>query len=298
MPRGELPASQTDLPNYRMESGAYTNLSDRYHGEVTIPTHFHSWTSNEVNGRGQCMHPFIKGKALSEAGKLCPFLLSRSRLPFSTSLHIRVPFPDVTIHLGLKSWQTLTTSYPSFAQYSLVRSRHRGLEEQALTNVMSFIPGTVGVFSIIVLGISAHLVHISNGFTPDWAGLALATSILTLLSLPVLYIVSIKRRGAVAAFVIVELIVLWILWILWLATGADAASSNPGLNFCNVGVCSEIRALEAFSFLNWLLLMFYSLTVLVLSVSAHSRGHRGVWRSQVNEFDWNSHKGGVVGTHA
>ena len=49
-----------------------------------------------------------------------------------------------------------------------------------------FLTGVVGVFSIIALGLSAHLIHISTNFTPDWAGLGLATSILTLLALPAL----------------------------------------------------------------------------------------------------------------
>ncbi|TEB29412.1 hypothetical protein FA13DRAFT_1863588 [Coprinellus micaceus] len=111
----------------------------------------------------------------------------------------------------------------------------------------------VGVFSIIALGLSAHLVHISSNFTPDWAGLGLATSILTLIALPTLFFVGVKRRGAIAAFVAVELVVVVILWVLWLATGADTASSLPGLGFCRVSVCSEMRALEAFAFLNWLL---------------------------------------------
>ncbi|KAJ2912431.1 hypothetical protein MD484_g7980, partial [Candolleomyces efflorescens] len=132
--------------------------------------------------------------------------------------------------------------------------------------------GIVGLFTIINFGLSIHIVHVaSRGVVPDWAGLGLATSILTLVALPILFIVPIKRHGALPAFVAVELAVLWLLWILWLATGATIAGL-PGLNFCNGGLCSEARALEAFSFLNWLLLMFYSFTLLTLSVIAHQRG--------------------------
>ncbi|RXW15334.1 hypothetical protein EST38_g10522 [Candolleomyces aberdarensis] len=156
--------------------------------------------------------------------------------------------------------------------------------------------GIVGLFTLISFGLSIHIVHLGNqgGFVPDWAGLALATSIITLIALPVLFIIPIKRRNALPSFIAFELAVLWLLWILWLATGASIASLF-GLNYCNGGLCSEIRALEAFSFLNWLLLMFYSFALLILSVTAHQRGRTGVWKSSVSEFDWNNSKPAVVG---
>ncbi|KAF5337158.1 hypothetical protein D9611_002893 [Ephemerocybe angulata] len=154
--------------------------------------------------------------------------------------------------------------------------------------------GIVAFFSIIVLGISAHLVSLP-GPSPDYVNLALATSILTLIALPIIFIIPLKRRGAAPSFVAVEVVTLWLLWILWLATGATIANWLPGLVFCNGGVCSELRAIEAFAFLNWLMLMFYSFVLLTLAVTAHHRGRTGVWKSSVPDFDWNHKSTGVVG---
>lgn len=153
--------------------------------------------------------------------------------------------------------------------------------------------GSVGLFSLIVLGISAHLVSL-RGPAPDYVNFALAVAILTLIFLPLLFILPIKRRGSWPSYLAVELGVLWFLWILWLASAAHTASMTPGLNYCSGGICSELRAMLAFSFLNWLILMFYAVLVFVFAVIAHSRGERGVWRSTVQEHDWD-HKSGVLG---
>ncbi|KAF9507203.1 hypothetical protein BS47DRAFT_339624 [Hydnum rufescens UP504] len=143
------------------------------------------------------------------------------------------------------------------------------------------------LFSLIVLGIDGDLVSKLKGgcfldicdSTPSYPGLGVATAVLTFVSVAPLAIIDILRRGAFTSFIIVELGWFFFLWVLWLATFGDTAGGTG----CNssfadgINVCSEVRAVEAFSFLSWILLFAYWVALLVFSTIAFSKGNRKIW---------------------
>ncbi|KAJ2930672.1 hypothetical protein H1R20_g6410, partial [Candolleomyces eurysporus] len=151
--------------------------------------------------------------------------------------------------------------------------------------------GAVCLFSLITFCLSAHIISLTNAYRRGayyhFTALSLASSILSLISLPALYVISNKRRGAVTSFVAAEIAWLWFLWILWISSAGSTAAMY-WISYCTGGVCSEAQAIEAFGFLNWLALMFYTLTLIVLAIMAHLRGHTNVWRSEVLHFDWSA----------
>jgi hypothetical protein len=145
------------------------------------------------------------------------------------------------------------------------------------------------LFSVITLALSAHLTSTTEKFLfyYKFAAMALAVSLISLITLPVLIIVDFVRRGAFTSMVIVELVWLGILWVLWLATGSLAASANLDCNviyFSNVlnTGCGEYQAIQAFSFLTWLVLVAYWILLLVASIIGATRGHP-VWTSTVKD---------------
>jgi hypothetical protein len=150
--------------------------------------------------------------------------------------------------------------------------------------------GAVTVFAIIVFPLSAHIIHVTTssirGFYYDFAALGLAVAILTLLTFPAMLLLSVNRKGALTSYIWVEVAWLSLMWILWLAVGASVADI-PFINSVRgVGYVSEAQAIEAFGFLSWIFLMFYSVTVLVLAIMAHMKGRSEVWTSEVRTFDF------------
>ncbi|KAJ7646139.1 hypothetical protein B0H17DRAFT_1098221 [Mycena rosella] len=148
-------------------------------------------------------------------------------------------------------------------------------------------------FAVIVLGLSAALTSttetILDGFF-EFAALAIATASLTLITLPIMIILEYMRPGqAFTSMIVVELSWLSILWVLWLATAADSAQAGQltfisGCGYIDSTVesaCRETSAIQAFSFLNWIILMAYTVLILVLSIIASARKHTGVWRASV-----------------
>ncbi|KAJ3479345.1 hypothetical protein NLI96_g9133 [Meripilus lineatus] len=154
--------------------------------------------------------------------------------------------------------------------------------------------GTVSVFALIVLGLSADWISTTqNDFTPPfydtYAALALAISLLTLFSLPAMLAVDHFRKGAITSQILVEVSVLGVLTILWLATAAT--SSNAYLNstftcLYNYSIvikgCRETQAISAFSHLNWLWLAFYTSALVALAIISQNNG-APVWRSTVKD---------------
>jgi len=175
---------------------------------------------------------------------------------------------------------------------------------------------TTLVFSFIVLSLSAALVSLTGqALSLSFSGLPLATSLLTLLAVGPMFFVDWYRKGSYFSYVVVEVSCLSLLWILWLSSAASTAQKDQvisqvfsgqsgcswssytstispypyGQNPANYGypsglnhACHEIKAIMAFSFLTWLLLMFYTVTLLVLALRARSRGHN-VWQSAVSD---------------
>jgi len=186
--------------------------------------------------------------------------------------------------------------------------------DQVLPVMRMAVFGAVSVFGLIAFGISAHLVALAAEFTSrtrsgfggfEFAALGLATAILTLISVPPMFAISIKRRGAYTSYVVAELAWLSFLWIMWLATAGSIAKLFVIDTGCyGNGVCMEIQAVEAFGFLNWLMLLAYTITLLTASCIAHNKGHTSVWKSEVAYFNWSAPsvlkatqglEGGVVG---
>ncbi|KAF8211541.1 hypothetical protein K438DRAFT_1752269 [Mycena galopus ATCC 62051] len=149
-------------------------------------------------------------------------------------------------------------------------------------------------FSVIVLALSAALTSTTETYLDGYftfAALAIATAGLTLITLPIMIALEYTHSGgAFTSMVLVELVWLSILWVLWLATAADAAqnasdtflvSCGDYLNDKVKGACNETSAIQAFSHLNWIILLAYTVLILVLSITAHNRQHTHVWKSSV-----------------
>ncbi|KAK7058061.1 hypothetical protein R3P38DRAFT_2844201, partial [Favolaschia claudopus] len=169
------------------------------------------------------------------------------------------------------------------------------------------------IFTLIVLGIAADLTSTSLKFLNvyfTFAALGIATAVLSLLTLPLMIWLDITRPGGPTSMIIVEMPWLFFLSILWLATGAQAAQVRSigfwfacadlgdGLDSIDAGACHEMSALEAFAFLNWLLLMGYALTLLIMSLVAANRKQTNVWTSSVANapFGSGAPDAGVGGT--
>ncbi|KAJ7265716.1 hypothetical protein C8J57DRAFT_1718318 [Mycena rebaudengoi] len=166
---------------------------------------------------------------------------------------------------------------------------------------------TVSLFALISMGLAAALIAAASqagpflGITSAAPALAIVVAILTLLTAPLMIALEIVRPGAYfTSMIIFEILWLGFLSVMWLASGAAQAVENiiltgactfassdnffdgfsddprsPDNSFQNI--CGEARAIAAFSFLNWLILMFYTLTVMIMSCVAMSRKRGRVW---------------------
>jgi hypothetical protein len=175
------------------------------------------------------------------------------------------------------------------------------LDPAAMANILTIIRIKVLVltllFSIVVLGLAADITSRTQDFDGSYfqfAALAIATAVLTLVSLPVFLIVDFVRTGAFTSMVVVELVWFSVLWVLWLSVGADTANVNSiffpdGCGFIIRGVintaCHEFAAITAFGFLAWIALFAYVILLLVFAIIGQSKGQR-VWTSSVKESNF------------
>jgi len=169
---------------------------------------------------------------------------------------------------------------------------------------------TVVVFSVIVLACAADWISSTEsnlGGYFKYAALAVATALLTILTVPAMLAIDRLRRGAFTSLIVAELSWLGFLWIMWLATGAYAANefglagSDCSISFLpswfTTG-CEETQAIIAFSFLNWIALTGYLVSLLVVSTIAATR-NAPVWFSSVKEANFspvNINTTGALGT--
>ncbi|KAJ7283385.1 hypothetical protein C8J57DRAFT_733986 [Mycena rebaudengoi] len=148
-------------------------------------------------------------------------------------------------------------------------------------------------FSAIVLGLAAGLTATTEKFLSgyfEFAALAIATAIITLVTVSVMVGLEFMRLGGFTSMVAVEIGWLSILWVLWLATGAESARAGMftfivGCDYGNDvvnGACRETSAIQAFSFLTWIILLGYTITLLIFSLIAQSRKNP-VWTASVAE---------------
>jgi len=156
---------------------------------------------------------------------------------------------------------------------------------------------TTILFSLIVMSLSADLISITSPGYFKFSALALATALLSF-TLAVMLVVDILRQGSFFSWIVVEVVWLSILWVLWLSTASYAAWTDgqitaafPNEASCDFGFfgnslaiqsCHEIKAIMAFSFLMWILLMSYSVALLVLAVRAQEQGN-SAWTTGVGD---------------
>ncbi|KAF7311162.1 hypothetical protein MKEN_01017400 [Mycena kentingensis (nom. inval.)] len=164
--------------------------------------------------------------------------------------------------------------------------------------VRIIILSTVTLFGLVALGLGAALTNATESILAvyfTYAALAIASGVLTLVSVPPMIALEFIRPGGPTSMIVVEILVLGFLSIMWLATGAETANVLQALDLlggsvCDTAIdgddtlkniCGETRGIAAFGFLNWLMLMGYVITLLVLSLQATQRKHTGVWTSSV-----------------
>ncbi|KAG8707485.1 hypothetical protein FRC08_000472 [Ceratobasidium sp. 394] len=154
---------------------------------------------------------------------------------------------------------------------------------------------TVLGFSLIVLGISGHWQSLLQGYYSVFAGFsafALAVSVMTWAFLLPIYLVGMLRKGSLLSWVVVELGVCGLLWVLWLASASYTSSMTGGATLnCDYAllspevesICRQFQALQAFSWLNWLIIFAYVVMLLVFAIRAQGQGH-SVWTSDVTDL--------------
>ncbi|PCH41334.1 hypothetical protein WOLCODRAFT_24673 [Wolfiporia cocos MD-104 SS10] len=128
-----------------------------------------------------------------------------------------------------------------------------------------------------------------NGGYFTFAGLGIATSVLTVITVPAMLVVDLLNTGFFSSMILVELIWFFILWVLFLATGGSAADSLSNYNdqctfiyaVVNNG-CYDVQAVQAFAFLTWIFLMAYNVALLVIAIINWQRGNP-IWTSSVKE---------------
>ncbi|KAH9944471.1 uncharacterized protein BXZ73DRAFT_39366 [Epithele typhae] len=148
--------------------------------------------------------------------------------------------------------------------------------------------------SLILLGLGAHLVSVLGGQTVQtfaWGGLAVATAVLTIVSVPAMIVIDMLRSGAFTSMIVVEIAWLSFLGVLFLATGGSAAANATTFwGTCSLftatfeSLCNETSAAAAFGFLGWLPLWAYTITLLIMLIIHAQRGNH-VWLKSVKEAD-------------
>lgn len=150
------------------------------------------------------------------------------------------------------------------------------------------------IFSgVIVAALGAHITAFAEdhfGLYYIFAALAIAVGGVTIFTLPVMLVIDFVRRGAFTSWILIELIWLSVVWVLWIATGAVAVNNTSAIfTTCDFvadwanQLCRETQAIEAFSFLAWLTLLSYTITLLVVAIVCMSRG-RPIWKSTVRDY--------------
>ncbi|TDL29603.1 hypothetical protein BD410DRAFT_31663 [Rickenella mellea] len=165
--------------------------------------------------------------------------------------------------------------------------------------------GTSLGFSVIILGLCANILSLTLNLNNRYfvfSAFGLAIGILTVLFLLPMLVIDLTRKGPMTSWIVVELPVLSVLWVLWLAVAADAVSdvvasdlfsgSCDYLNSKVNTVCNSYKAIEAFGFLTWLILMAYTIVLLVFACISQSRGNKAVWTSSVRDTDFLAYPNG------
>lgn len=163
---------------------------------------------------------------------------------------------------------------------------------------------TVLAFALIVLGISGYWVSLLGGYG-TFVNFSLAVAVLTWAFVFPILLVSKLRRGSFLSWVAVELGVVGFMWIMWLATASYITSMTAGyalncdsrfLSTVEESICRQYQALQAFSWLNWLIIFAYLVMLIVFIVKAVSTG-RSVWTAEIADLSSFSAEGGAPSTN-
>jgi hypothetical protein len=138
-------------------------------------------------------------------------------------------------------------------------------------------------FALIVMGIAASFLSTTSRYglflISSVPGFAVATPVLTFVILIPALVLDFIRKGGPTSLTASELGFVGFLWILWLACASNSTSALGGitldcslLDSSSASFCSQYQALQAFSWLNWLILFFYWIALLVIALIAQSRG--------------------------
>ncbi|KAF8584530.1 hypothetical protein K439DRAFT_1633459 [Ramaria rubella] len=153
--------------------------------------------------------------------------------------------------------------------------------------------GTILLFSLVTLGISGSLVGGGNEFTLTAEAFALAVSVITMAIIIPTLIIEFFRKGAFTSMVAVEFGWSAVLTILWVAAAGVATSTGAvcvGDRFEEN--CSTGEALIWFSWLNFINFFGWTIALLALALTAHSRGNTSIWTSSINTTNFLARKAG------
>ncbi|KZO96653.1 hypothetical protein CALVIDRAFT_109819 [Calocera viscosa TUFC12733] len=153
---------------------------------------------------------------------------------------------------------------------------------------------TIALFALIVLGLGGHLLY----------GLAIASGVLTLVTVIPVLVIDHFRRGTFVAWTGFELAWLFILWVLWISTGGQAASLASlcgGYSYdyfgdsyyvgLAEGYCHELSAIAAFGFFNFFLMLGMFIYIIIMAVRAHQGGYTNIWQDSLVEYKTNPNIG-------
>jgi len=171
--------------------------------------------------------------------------------------------------------------------------------------------GLLLVFSLLVLGMSANLLNISttqNDGSLPFEGLAVAVSVITFLTVIPIIVIDFIRRGAFTSFVVFEIAWVFVLMILWIAAAAETSATPIFIGGCSdfddndaASNCHQFQAIQAFAWLNFIILFGWLVTLIVGCTIQHTKGNTGVWKSPVSETGFfgagSSAPGGAAAGH-
>ncbi|KAI5982045.1 hypothetical protein EDD15DRAFT_223890 [Pisolithus albus] len=146
----------------------------------------------------------------------------------------------------------------------------------------------VTLLSLVVLGICAHIEYLTSGDSSTYlsfAAFGLGSACVTVVTLPLFFILGHARRGVFTSMIIFEIIWFLVLWVLWVATSGDTVVDRAfffpeGCIFNNYPtanqICYEVTVVEAFAFLNFFAVFFYYDVLVLYAIISAIRG-RGIW---------------------
>ncbi|KAF8555557.1 hypothetical protein OG21DRAFT_1460872 [Imleria badia] len=157
----------------------------------------------------------------------------------------------------------------------------------------------ITIFSLVVLGISAHIMYLISGFVDVYSSFApfgLGVSCVTIIALPLFLALGNLRRRVFTSMILFEIIWFFILWILWVGVAGDTVAGKAWyypegcvFNDCRPmihpeanQICNEVTVLEAFAFLNFFCAFIYYDVIFLYAIINTIRG-RGIWTASVRE---------------